>query len=215
MSKLAIAFCGPNIALNESLAIYSKDLIYRESIDFIPVGNPLSQLGQITRRDEWSGADLDWMNLWACSLRRMTLESVRDQDVLISASHSLDQVAYQAMWLQNQMTRQASGLIGADGKPIMDPAQVMAANRSGASLQIIMNSAEQEAAELFDYTYAILPVTLTEEMSPEEAVLVAHYDDFITSVPAFQSSITRLPDNEDAAKDALSNEAAKWQKLIE
>jgi len=211
---LRIAFCGPNVPLNESLAIHSRDLIYREDLEFIPIGNPLHQVGQITRREDYMGSDLDWLNLWSSSMRRMTLENYRDQDVLISSSGGLDQVALQAAWLSEQMTQHQTGLVGPDGKPIQTVEQIMATNRSGAVLQVVINSAEYEVMEIFDFSYCVIPAGIATDTPGEILAILAQYDDFLTDIPAF-TNIVRLPDNEEAAKDALRNEAEKWRKKLE
>lgn len=203
-----------NILLNETLASHAKDLVYREELDFSPIPNPLAQLAQITGREEWEGTDLDWMNLWASTLRRMTIESLRQQDVIISASWGIDQVAHQAAFLSDQVIRQQiGGLVGPDGKPIVAPEQTMATNRTGGVLQVLVNSAEFEAVEVFDFTYSVIPVALTPDTNETQAAVLAQYDDFLATVPAFQN-VVRLPDNEEAALDALRIESEKWKQVL-
>lgn len=215
MANLRIAFCGPNIAINENLAQQTYDLLHEDGdgLEIIPIGNPLLQLRQITRKTEWDKVEIDNMNLWAAVLRRMSLESVRDRAVLVTASCGIDQVAIQATWLAEQVEHQSSGIIGPNGKPIVSTDALMQQNRSGGVLQAIMNSTEQEVVEVYDFTYAMLPA-IAPEADPNFASLLIQYNDFLTTVPAFKDSVTRLPNTEEAAKAVLQSEAEKWRKVL-
>ena len=82
---LRIAFCGPNTQLNESLSHAVKDLIYSADLDFAEIPNPMVRVIEVTRwePEKFSGHNVDWMNLWATSLRRMSLEGLDGVDVVV------------------------------------------------------------------------------------------------------------------------------------
>lgn len=209
---LRIAFCGPNLELNRKLALAVKDLIYEENLDFEEVPNPLEHVARTTGRDRFEGHDMDWANLWGTSIRRMMLENTT-ADVVISATCGIDQLAYEAAWLAQQMaeSQSALALVDAKGQPIAGE-QAVWINRSGAVVQVILNSTEEEVFEYWDFVYSVLPVVSAS--SPSIDALVFQYKDFLDTAPAFQQRVKGLPDNEEAAMDALRAEVATWRQKI-
>lgn len=211
--SLKVAFCGPNMELNESLAKVVKDLTYQESLEYVELANPMRTIADITKRETFfEGHEIDWMNLWSTSLRRMEIEGARNADVVTSASCGVDNVCMQAAWLGEQVEKAKTGLslVDSKGEPMVGESGVWI-NRSGAVLQAIMNSAEEEVFEHWDFVYAVMPVAM--EMSKIQEVLLYQYADFLKTVPAFQS-ITHLPDNLEAATDALKNEVDEWKSQL-
>jgi len=210
LTGLKITFCGPNFELNDRLAHEVKELVYGSSMDIVVMQNAVRDVVEITKRPEFTGDDLDWINLWAACLRRMQLEGLGDTQVVVSTSCGVDQVALQAAWLAEQMGHRQNELVVADatGQNIYAEGQAMM-NRSGAVLQVLLNSAEEEAVECWDFIYAVMPVI--PPPNPNDAV--AQYFDFLNTVPAF-GGIVKLPDNEEAAKDALKNEVVKWKAKL-
>lgn len=212
MSKLAIAICGPNMELNESLTGVIHDLLYSDTLEQSIMRHPMERIAAETGREEFDGHDIDWMNLWSSSCRRVELEGLKDKDVIISSSCGIDQLCYQAAWLGDQMEREKVGLslVDASGNPI-DSGNSIWINRSGSVLQVLLNSTEEEVFDYWDFIYAVLPVEV--ELSAAQAPLLVQYQDFLGSVPVFEDVI-RLPDNLDAASDALKNEVEKWQTTL-
>ena len=211
---LRIAFSGPNLPLNESLSRVVRDLMYSEDLDFYEVSHPMMKVVESTGWDQekFDGHNIDWMNLWSVSIMRMNLERIREIDVVTSPSCGVDNVCLQATWLAEQVDRAQVGLSLVDpmGNPIASGETVWI-NRSGAILQTILNSTEEEFISFWDFVYAVLPVEV--ELSTATAPLLIQYRDFITTIPAFQG-IIHLPDNLDAATDALKNEVGKWKEKL-
>lgn len=207
---LRVAFCGPNMELCDGLAYEAKELIYGESMDVVLLPNPLREVLDLTHRTKFEGHDLDWMNLWTTSFRRVMMEGSSGSQVVVSGSCGLDQLAIQATWLGEQMNAYQSGLVIADATgQVHQPGEVEAmVNRSGAVVQVLLNSSEEEVVGYWDFVYAVMPASSGLSGAPNE--VISQYSDFLASVPAF-AGIVRLPDNKEAAVDALTNEVAKWK----
>ena len=209
---LKIGFCGPNPELNDRLARHVKDLIGNEVVDVIMLPNPYQEVMEIVRNENFQNIDIDWVNLWIATYRRMVEVGAREGDLVLSTTCGLDQVVIQAAYLQSQVERGSHELLIADATgQTRTSAEMALLNRSGSVLQVLLNQAEEEMAEYWDFVYAVLPVALGVASTPD-AILV-QYEDFLTSVPVF-SMIDRLPDNEEAAQDALSQEATKWKEKL-
>lgn len=208
--SLNITFCGPNLEINESLMGKVYDLLYSDSVDITKLDNPIPFVMQQSGREKVEGKDSDWINLWSASIRRMRLESlVQDNQTILSASCGIDQLVYQASYTEQLLNRIQGGLLLVDSKnqPISGPEEALL-NRANSVLQVILNSTEEEMAYIWNFVYAVLPVNAT----GETAALVRIYKEFIQAIPMFQGVIL-LPENEEAAEDALANEVEKWKKL--
>lgn len=205
-----IAFCGPNMSLNESLTQKTVDFLYEEGVDIVTLPNPVQHCMDLTGRERFESHDIDWMNLWGASMRRMMIEGSKEAKVLLSASCGIDEVCMQATWLGEQIEAQngAMTLVDAKGTPLVGNDGVMV-NRSGAVLQSILNSTEEEVSIWWDFIYAVLPVTMEASSTPD--IILTQYRDFLASVPVLQD-VVRLPDNEEAAVDALKNEVERWKE---
>lgn len=211
---LRIAFCGPNLQLNEALSHVVKDLVYEENLEFIDLVHPMLRVTELTKRDPgyWADHNIDWMNMWSESIRRMDMEGAREIDVVLSASCGIEQVCLQATWMGEQVEAQKrqSSLLGPSGENILGDAGVWI-NRSGSVLQALLNSSEEEVHEYWDFVYAVLPAEA--EIDDKMLPLLMQYRDFLASVPSYQVVI-RLPENQDAATDALKIEAEKWKAKL-
>lgn len=208
---LRIAFCGPNGTLNESLSEVVRDMLYDPDKEVVELTHPVMRLTEITQwePEHWAGHNLDWMNLWASSLRRMELEAAREVDVVLSSSCGVDQVCLQAAWLGEQSQAQATApsLLGPDGSAIIGQDGVWI-NRSQAVFQAMLNSSEEELYEWWDFVYAVLP--LEAELDAPLLPLLIQYRNFLSGIPIYQD-IIMLPEHQDAATDALRNEVDKWK----
>lgn len=212
MNSLRIAICGPDMQMNEWAKEQVGFLIhsFNDSISYI--NNPLAAIMEKTRKQDWS-EQIDEMNLYTNVWRAIEQLRYEDEDILIASSCGIDCVALQAAWLAEQavLLEQKSSLLGADGKAVLSREHVLF-NKSGAILQTILNQAEQEAVEYWDFIYAVIP--------PASALLqhtndvLAQYEDFLDSVPAF-SKVIKLPNNKTAALDALQQEVTKWKTHID
>lgn len=209
---LRIAFCGPNIEVCDRLSREAKDFIYSDVIELEELGNPMKEVLERAKKERFNTNDLDWLNMWATAVRRMDIEGAREVQAVISSSCGIDQVALQATWLTEQMNFIQNQLVITDatGQGQMSEADAMV-NRSGAIVQVLLNSAEEETVEFWDFVYAVMPAASKLSKTPSE--IVFQYSDFLGSVPAF-SGVTRLPDNFEAAVDALKNEVPKWKAKL-
>ena len=212
MSKLRIAFCGPNVELNDKLMRHAKDLIENEVVEINVLPNPFPEVMETMRMDSLKDIDVDWITLLVNTYRRMLEIGAREDDLVFSASCGIDQLVVQATYLQDRMERSSSGLLIADATgQEAAPAEMAMINRTGAVLQVLLNQTEEEVAEYWDFVYAVLPVVIGVNKTPE--AILMQYEDFLTSVPAF-TGIGRLPDNETSAMDLLEKETAKWLERL-
>lgn len=212
MKSLRIALCGPNLEANERLKDKIGSLIspFQDSISYI--SHPLASLIEKTRSEEWK-EKIDEMNLYSNVLRAIEQIRLEDEDVVISSSCGIDCVALQAAWLADQAVRidQKTKLLGADGQILLSKDHVMF-NKTGSILQAILNQAEEEAVEYWDFIYApIASASLLTQHTQND--VLAQYEDFLSTVPAF-SKVMRLPPNFTAALDFLEKEVDKWKTHI-
>jgi hypothetical protein len=189
-----------------------KDEIYNEDLSFAEIEHPMVKVMEMTGREKFEKNDLDWMNMWSISIKRMMIEGAQESDVVVSSSCGVDNVCLQAAWLAEQVDRSqgSMSLVDAEGNPLLGEEGIMI-NRSGSVLQAIMNSAEEEVFEMWDFVYAVVPVEV--ELSAIPAPIMAQYQDFLGKVPVFKD-IMHLPDNPYAAADALREESVKWKKEL-
>jgi len=210
--SLRIAFCGPNHELNNNLVRHVKDLIGNEVVDVRVMPNPYQEAMEITKRENFVNIDMDWINLWIASFRRMVELGLEDEDLVISATCGIDQLVVQAAYLQGKVEENNNGIVIADATGQNITGQEMALiNRAGAVVQVILNQTEEEILEYWDYVYAVLPVALGVAKIPD--AILMQYEDFLTDAPAF-AGVQRLPDNEEAAMDALQQEVGKWKEKL-
>lgn len=205
---LRIAVCGPDIEKNEAVIENIRSLILPFTNSINVLKHSLKSLVDYSEKNEWQ---IDEMNLYSNVLR--ALDQVRNESfpVLLSPSCGIDNICSQAAWLAEQAARieQRSKLLGADGNQIMTKEHVIF-NRSGAILQTILNQTEYETIEFWHYVYAIVPNSSTLIQHTND--VLAQYEDFLTTVPAF-AKVIRLP--EDNSLDALREEVTKWQTYLD
>lgn len=204
---LRIAFCGPYIETNQWLAEEVKKLI-ADFAEPVVMRHPIEGLLEFTRSKEWA-KDIDWLTLNTNVWRALEEIRYEGEEFLISPSCGIDNVATSAAWLAEQAkAMEMKGmLLGADGKQIIRQDHVIF-NRTGSILQVLLNSAEEEAITYWDFIYAVLPVPSIP--SPINDELLTQYHDFITSVPAFDK-VEQLSANKTSALDALQQEVEKWK----
>lgn len=203
---LRIAFCGPNTKLNRVLTNETEKLL--SQFEPVVMRHPIEELLQFTRDEEWTN-EIDWLTLNTNVWRQMTQIRLQNESVLISPSCGIDNVASSATWLAEQakIIEKSSMLLASDGKQMVKKEHILF-NRTGSILQVILNQAEQEAIEYWDFMYAVLPTVSKLETFNDE--MLTQYQDFISSVPAFDK-VELLPDNETAAVDVLQAEVDKWK----
>lgn len=206
---LRIAFCGPHLDLNRDLAEEAKNLVASFADPFV-MRHPLEEIIEFTRDQEWA-KDIDWLALNTNVWRSLVQIKYQNSDCVISPSCGIDNVAMSAAWLAKQakIIQMKGTLLGADGQPMTTHDHVVL-NRTGSILQSILNQAEEEAVEYWDFIYAVYP--LTSSSNSIDAELLEQYQDFIQNVPAFDK-VEGLPVNKTAALDFLQKEVEKWQSL--
>src|SRR4051812_27324350 len=192
------------------LADKAKDLLYDRPEDAAVINNPVAEVIEFTGKKDWENADIDWMNVWATGLRQMALLQRADTPIVISPSCGIDQLAVQAAWLGDQMQANAQALEVVSQEMMLEREAVF--NRSGSCLQVILNSAEEEVHDCWDFIYALLPVASGISVAPD--AVLTQYADFLLSVPAFRD-VQRLPDNETSALDVLAGEVEKWKTHLD
>lgn len=204
---LRIAFCGPNIKLNQKLTNEARNLV-SSFVEPHIMRHPLEEVLEFTRDQDWV-LDIDWLTLNTNVWRALTQIKLQEEDCVISPTCGVDSVATSAAWLAEQakILQRKSSLLDAEGREIVTHDHA-ALNRTGSIVQVLLNQAEQESVEYWDFIYAILPVSSTLSNMNDE--LLTQYQDFITNVPAFDR-IERLPDNESSALDFLQQEVEKWK----
>lgn len=212
MKHLRIALCGPNVETNEWLREQIGLLIspFNDSPQFMQ--HPLSALINRTKKVDWT-KNIDEMNLYSNVWRALDQIRYEEEEVLISSSCGIDCVSLQAAWLAEQamILEQKTKLLGVDGQQLVTHDHIKF-NKSGAILQSILNQAEEEAMEFWDFIYAIIPASSSLIQHTSNDIL-AQYEDFLSSVPAF-ADVIRLPDNRTSALDALQQEVEKWKTQI-
>jgi hypothetical protein len=208
---LRIAFCGPNPMLNDNLVRHVNDLLSNDVVEAQQLPNVFQETMERLHIDNLQEIDLDWVNLWISVQRRMDEHKYRDTDLVLSATCGLDQLIIQATYLQDQVERASSGLVIADATGQESSLDASLVNRTGSILQVLLNQTEEEVVEYWDFVYAVVPAALGVSLTPD--ALLVQYEDFLTTVPAF-ASVEKLPDNEDAAKDALDQEVTKWKEIL-
>lgn len=208
MNSLRIAICGPNIETNEWLQNQIVELISPFNDSPKLLNHPIASVIQRTNKQDWI-EELDEMNLYSNVWRALDQIRYKDEAIVVSPSCGIDNVALQAAWLAEQAVRieQKSKLLGSDGNAIVSHDHVLF-NKTGAILQTILNQAEQEAVEYWDFIYAVLPVSSALVQYTND--VLAQYEDFLTTVPAF-AKVIRLPDNRTSALDALQQEVERWK----
>lgn len=160
-----------------------------------------------TAKTDWDGPDIDWINLLSVSERMIRMIGERDKDIVLSASCGIDQLSIHGTWVAHQLQQIQQLALPTD--VIGEREQYLI--RSGGILQALLNIAEYEVTEYWDFVYAILPVTVGISITPDSTL--GKYNEFLSVVPAFRKVI-RLPDNEVSAIDVLDGEYNKWiQKL--
>lgn len=206
---LRIAFCGPNIKLNQRLSRETNDMISSFTEPRL-LNHPLEELLEFTRSKDWA-LDLDWLTLYINVWRALTQIKLQEEDCIISPTCGIDNVATSAAWLSEQakIIKRKTTLLDAQGNEMVTQDHAVL-NRTGSILQVILNQAEQESIEYWDFIYAVLPVSSTLSNTNDE--LLTQYQDFITTVPAFDR-VQRLPDNESSALDFLQQEVEKWKNV--
>lgn len=197
MSPLRIAFCGPNRALNYELVQFVR----YELRDIKPVilEHPAHEIADIN--------DPDWSNLWRSSLRNMAEAKNRQVPLVLSASCGIDEVVEQAVLLAEAAIKKQSIALP-DSYSQVDVAGL---NKIGSILQVILNQTEQEVVDWWTNVYAVLPTASKLSVAQDE--VLTQYDDFLTSVPAFQD-VQRLPDEPTSAKDLLKEEVENWKTYL-
>lgn len=210
---LRITFCGTNFQLCDRLARETREMLYGAASDVIELTSPIKEVMDRTRRERFDRHELDWFNMWAMAIHRMDMDQARESEVVISSSCGIDQLALQATWLTEQMEAEQTNLVITDATGQVGFSENQAyVNRSGSVVQVLLNSAEEELAEYWDFAYSVMPVAA--KMSTTPSAVVFQYSDFLSEVPAF-SGVKSLPDNFDAAVDALKNEVPLWKaKLV-
>lgn len=206
---LRIAFCGPNLDINQWLCDETRKLV-SSFVEPDVMRHPLSEVLEFTRNQEWT-LDPDWLTLNTNVWRALVQIQKQDHDCLISPTCGIDNVALSATWLAKQakMIQMKGTLLGADGNPMATHDHVVL-NRTGSILQAILNQAEEEAIEYWDFIYSVLPPSSAETSVDDE--LLEQYQDFIENVPAFDK-IQNLPVNKLSALDFLQKEVDKWKNL--
>jgi len=208
---LRITFLGPNTELNDKLVAHVKDLIGNEVVETTVLPNTIRDVIEVTKKDDWSGYDIDWLNLWAASYRGILQQGARDNDLVVSSSCSIDQVVMQASWLADQESHLENSILIANMAGEVNSPDDAMVHRCGSVLQVLLNQAEEDAAEYWDFMYAVLPVDI--EVSSASNLVLTQYNEFLKMVPVF-ASIPRLPDNEMSAMDALTEEVELWKAKL-
>lgn len=210
--KLRIAFCGPNVRLNQELVDFVKnDLLFGFQLDPVIIQNPVAEILDFLKmkQDELSSTMeyMDWVNLWSVNWRNLKEVRHRKEACVLSPSCGIDQLAVQAAWFADQ-TLMTKTLSLPNSYADMDVAGL---NKTGSVLQVILNQTEQEVADWWTHVYAVLPVSSKLSITPSE--VITQYDDFLTSAPAFDA-VQRIPDNPTSAKDFLREEVDEWKSHL-
>lgn len=205
---LRIAFAGPNADLCDNLAEKASSLLYNDSLDTVILGNPIRDIIEMVGRDDWDVSELDFLNMWSLCKRQIDAEVHTKADIVISPSCGLDQLAIQAAHFGGLKTASSSLILPSQEAQSARDAIIQ---RAGWVLQVIMNFTEHEMATYYDFVYAVLPVSAEVSIAPDS--VLTQYQDFLKAVPIFRV-VDRLPDNEDAAMDALGQEVPKWQEKM-
>lgn len=203
---IRISFCGPNTKLNRILVNETQKLL--SEFEPVVMRHPIEELLEFTRDEEWTN-EIDWLTLNTNVWRQMAQIRYQNETVLISPSCGIDNVASTATWLAEQarLIEKSGSLLRSDGKQMIRKEHILF-NRTGSILQVILNQAEQEAVEYWDFMYAVLPTVSKLETFNDE--MLTQYQDFLSSVPAFDK-VELLPDNEASAIDVLRTEVDKWK----
>jgi len=206
---MRIALCGPRGPEKEELFDHLRTLR-----KFYIVDDPKRYLSKLDASSmiSFEEGGQDWLNLWTAITRRIEvirasqvigMEAVTEADILTD-TWALDDLMLQSTWLsyQMEMIQNTPQLVDPSGNLLMAQKQALA-NRSGAIVQTLLNQAEEEIMDVYDYVYMKLPF----KMDP----LVEQYVDFTKSVPAFQRVI-EIPQLMNEAKDFLTKESKKWDE---
>lgn len=202
---LRIAVCGPDIEKNEKVVEEIESILASFKQSIVQIKHSFKLLIDKTFKNEWP---IDELNLYSNVLRVLEQIKHEDADILVSSSSGIDNVCSQAAWLAEQAQRIEQGpkILGSDGNPVATREHIMF-NKSGAILQTILNQAEQETIEFWDFVYAVVPNSSTLIQHTND--VLAQYEDFLTAVPAF-AEVIRIPDDEVLASNALQQEVEKW-----
>lgn len=197
MEPLRIAFCGPDRALNYELLQFVRYEL--RDVKPVIIEHPAHEVSEVS--------DKDWSNLWRVSLRNIAEIKNKNAEFVLSASCGIDEVVEQAVrlaeaTLNNQSIALPNSYSGVD---------VSGLNKIGSVLQVILNQTEQEVADWWTEIYAVLPAASKLSVSQDE--ILTQYDDFLNSVPAFQS-VKRITDEPTSAKEYLKEEVENWKKLL-